>query len=31
VYRVFAKLRCDNRVRAAMLAQRAGLLDPDEA
>jgi DNA-binding NarL/FixJ family response regulator len=30
VYRVFAKLRCDNRVRAAMLAQRAGLLDPDE-
>jgi DNA-binding NarL/FixJ family response regulator len=26
VYRVFAKLHCDNRVRAAMLAQRAGLL-----
>jgi len=26
VYRVFAKLQCDNRVRAAMLAQRAGLL-----
>jgi DNA-binding NarL/FixJ family response regulator len=27
VYRVFTKLGCDNRVRAAMLAQRAGLLD----
>ena len=27
VYRVFAKLDCDNRVKAAMLAQRAGLLD----
>ncbi|MDG4831552.1 response regulator transcription factor [Solwaraspora sp. WMMD1047] len=26
LYRVFAKLGCDNRVRAAMLAQRAGLL-----
>jgi DNA-binding NarL/FixJ family response regulator len=26
LYRVFAKLDCDNRVRAAMLAQRAGLL-----
>lgn len=31
VYRVFAKLGCDNRVRAAMLAQRAGLLDPHRA
>ncbi|MFI7079383.1 response regulator transcription factor [Micromonospora sp. NPDC049903] len=28
VYRVFAKLGCDNRVQAAMLAQRAGLLEP---
>ncbi|KUL28022.1 response regulator transcription factor [Actinoplanes awajinensis] len=27
LYRVFAKLQCDNRVQAAMLAQRAGLLD----
>lgn len=27
VYRVFAKLGCENRVQAAMLAQRAGLLD----
>jgi DNA-binding NarL/FixJ family response regulator len=27
LYRVFAKLGCDNRVQAAMLAQRAGLLD----
>jgi DNA-binding NarL/FixJ family response regulator len=27
VYHVFAKLGCDNRVQAAMLAQRAGLLD----
>jgi DNA-binding CsgD family transcriptional regulator len=26
LYRVFAKLDCDNRVRAATLAQRAGLL-----
>jgi DNA-binding NarL/FixJ family response regulator len=26
VYRVFAKLGCENRVQAAMLAQRAGLL-----
>jgi DNA-binding NarL/FixJ family response regulator len=26
VYRVFAKLHCDNRVQAAMMAQRAGLL-----
>jgi DNA-binding NarL/FixJ family response regulator len=26
LYRVFAKLDCDNRVRAAMLAQRVGLL-----
>ncbi|MEU8235480.1 response regulator transcription factor [Actinoplanes sp. NPDC048967] len=26
LYRVFAKLDCDNRVRAAMLAQRTGLL-----
>ncbi|GAB3813036.1 response regulator transcription factor [Micromonospora zhanjiangensis] len=31
VYRVFTKLGCDNRVRAAMLAQRAGLLDPYRA
>jgi DNA-binding NarL/FixJ family response regulator len=31
VYRVFTKLGCDNRVRAAMLAQRAGLLDPHRA
>ncbi|GAA3725221.1 response regulator transcription factor [Plantactinospora mayteni] len=28
VYRVFAKLGCENRVQAAMLAQRAGLLEP---
>ncbi|TCB98393.1 response regulator transcription factor [Micromonospora zingiberis] len=28
VYRVFTKLGCDNRVQAAMLAQRAGLLEP---
>ncbi|MFI5952137.1 response regulator [Cryptosporangium sp. NPDC051539] len=27
VYRVFGKLDCDNRVKAAMIAQRAGLLD----
>jgi DNA-binding NarL/FixJ family response regulator len=27
VYRVFTKLGCDNRVQAAMLAQRAGLLE----
>ncbi|WP_430791156.1 response regulator transcription factor [Actinoplanes sp. G11-F43] len=27
VYRVFTKLGCENRVQAAMLAQRAGLLD----
>ncbi|MEU8664027.1 response regulator transcription factor [Actinoplanes philippinensis] len=26
VYRLFTKLNCDNRVQAAMLAQRAGLL-----
>ena len=26
VYRTFTKLGCDNRVKAAMLAQRAGLL-----
>jgi DNA-binding NarL/FixJ family response regulator len=29
VYRVFTKLNCENRVQAAMLAQRAGLLDPE--
>jgi DNA-binding NarL/FixJ family response regulator len=28
VYRVFTKLNCENRVQAAMLAQRSGLLDP---
>lgn len=28
LYRVFAKLECENRVQAAMLAQRAGLLSP---
>ncbi|BCJ59174.1 response regulator [Micromonospora endophytica] len=28
VYRVFAKLGCENRVQAAMFAQRAGLLEP---
>ncbi len=28
VYRVFTKLNCENRVQAAMLAQRAGLLGP---
>jgi DNA-binding NarL/FixJ family response regulator len=27
IYRIFAKLDCDNRVKAAMLAQRTGLLD----
>ncbi|MDR7277433.1 response regulator transcription factor [Catenuloplanes atrovinosus] len=27
LYRVFTKIGCDNRVQAAMLAQRAGLLD----
>ncbi|WP_433528420.1 response regulator transcription factor [Micromonospora sp. CA-263727] len=31
VYRVFAKLDCENRVQAAMLAQRAGLLEPPNA
>ncbi|SDT42165.1 response regulator transcription factor [Actinoplanes derwentensis] len=29
VYRIFTKLGCENRVQAAMLAQRAGLLDGD--
>ena len=28
LYRVFTKIGCENRVQAAMLAQRAGLLDP---
>jgi DNA-binding NarL/FixJ family response regulator len=27
IYRIFTKLDCDNRVKAAMLAQRVGLLD----
>ncbi|EXG82190.1 response regulator [Cryptosporangium arvum] len=31
VYRIYGKLDCDNRVKAAMVAQRAGLLDEPPA